>query len=448
MATSSSIDSSRNKAEKKDVCPLCNGIGYLRYDVPVNDPRFGKMEVCECQLRKDKKNERERLVKVSHLESVKHMTFDSFKTQGRMGLGEQQIHSLNAALNQAKTYANQLSGWLLFIGGYGCGKTHLAAGIANHAVDLGVPTLFQTVPDLLDWIRFSYNDPSSTFESRFAEIRGVTLLVLDDIGTQNATAWAEEKLYQIINHRYLNKLATIVTSNVELVELDGRIRSRLMDPDLVTHVRIMAPDYRSPLQDSTHASISTLSIVCEHSFGNFSMRENEKLPAGEQKSLEKAFRASQNYAEHPKGWLVLQGTYGCGKTHLAAAIGNYRDATGEQVIFQVVPDLLDHLRATFNPASNISYDSLFEQIRTAPLLILDDLGTQSSTPWAKEKLFQLLNYRYETRLPTVITTTASLDEMDPRIRSRMLDTSRCTVHAILAPSYRSGQGSSVKSKRP
>ena len=101
------------------------------------------------------------------------------------------------------------------------------------------------------------------------------------------------------------------------------------------------------------------------------MRENEKLPADEQKSLEKAFRAAQNYAENPKGWLVLQGTYGCGKTHLAAAIGNYRDATGEQIIFQVVPDLLDHPRATFNPSSNISYDSLFEQIRTAPLLVLD-----------------------------------------------------------------------------
>jgi len=84
---------------------------------------------------------------------------------------------------------------------------------------------------------------------------------------------------------------------------------------------------------------------------------------------------------------VLTGTYGCGKTHLAAAIGNFRDAMGEEVIFQVVPDLLDHLRATFSPNSSISYDSLFEQVRSTRLLILDDLGTQSATPWAKEKLF-------------------------------------------------------------
>ena len=57
-----------------------------------------------------------------------------------------------------------MNGWLLLLGGYGGGKTHLAAGIANFAVGMGVPTLFLTVPDLLDWLRFAYDDPDSTFE--------------------------------------------------------------------------------------------------------------------------------------------------------------------------------------------------------------------------------------------------------------------------------------------
>ncbi len=100
-----------------------------------------------------------------------------------------------------------------------------------------------------------------------------------------------------------------------------------------------------------------------------------------------------------------------------------------------MPDLLDHLRATFSPKSLVSYDQRFEEVRTAPLLILDDLGTQSATPWAKEKLFQLLNYRYNARLPTVITL-AQESEVDERLKSRMLDISRCTVFEILAPSYR------------
>jgi DNA replication protein DnaC len=74
-------------------------------------------------------------------------------------------------------------------------------------------------------------------------------------------------------------------------------------------------------------------------------------------------------------------------------------------------------------------------VRTARLLILDDLGTQSATPWAREKLYQIFNHRYTADLPTVITTASRLDEIDPRIRSRMLDSRLCTFFGILAPAY-------------
>jgi DNA replication protein DnaC len=76
-------------------------------------------------------------------------------------------------------------------------------------------------------------------------------------------------------------------------------------------------------------------------------------------------------------------------------------------------------------------------------LILDDLGTESATPWAREKLFQLLNYRYAARLPTVITTFSTLEELDERLASRMEDSSRCTVHGITAPSYRGSRTQQV-----
>ena len=105
-------------------------------------------------------------------------------------------------------------------------------------------------------------------------------------------------------------------------------------------------------------------------------------------------------------------------------------------MFVVTPDLLDHLRATFNPNSTISYDRLFNDVRTASLLILDDLGTQSATPWAKEKLYQILNYRYNAELPTVITTASPMDELDPRITSRMLDKRICNIYYMDVPSYR------------
>jgi DNA replication protein DnaC len=300
-----------------------------------------------------------------------------------------------------------------------------------------VPTLFLTVPDLLDWLRFGYDNADNSFEDRFEEIKDITLLVLDDLGTQNATLWAQEKLYQIVNHRYVNALPTVITANLDISEIDGRISSRLEDPDLVVKVRINAPDYRSPIRDqSSQQVISSLGLYSMRTFGNFSLREAEKLAADEQRSLERAFQAAKQFAEEPHGWLVLMGTYGTGKTHLAAAIGNYNTSTSEEEpVFVVVPDLLDHLRATFSPSSNTSYDRLFNEVRNARLLILDDLGTQSATPWAREKLYQILNYRYIAALPTVITTASSLEEIDPRIRSRMQDSRVCKINIILVPPY-------------
>lgn len=417
-------------------CPICHGVGFVRQDLPVGHPDFGKLQLCVCRQKEALRSEREALYRLSNLEAFRNMRFETFQTQGRQGLGDRQVRSLEHAYNLSRHFAQTLQGWLLLMGGYGCGKTHLAAAVANSAVEQGVPVLFLTVPDLLDWLRFTFESPDENFEARFDEIRNIRLLVLDDLGTQNTTPWAAEKLYQIINHRYVLRLPTVITTNLNLDDLDGRIRSRLLDAELVTRVEIQAPDYRIPLSEETLSPLSSLDVLADRTFGSFSLRENEALSPEALESLQRAYEAAMEFAEAPQGWLVLMGDYGCGKTHLAAAIGNYRKGLGEEPLFVVVPDLLDHLRATFGPSSTISYDRLFEQVRNAPLLILDDLGTQSATPWAREKLYQIFNHRYNARLPTVITTSSTLDDLDPRIRSRMLDLRLCRIYAILAPAYR------------
>lgn len=138
--------------------------------------------------------------------------------------------------------------------------------------------------------------------------------------------------------------------------------------------------------------------------------------------VQEAFDTAQNFAEDPIGWLVLIGPNGCGKTHLAAAIANMSLDSGAVVLFEAVPDLLDHLRAAFAPTANEVYDQLFSKMREAELLVLDDLGSQQSSSWANEKLFQLLNYRYNMSMPTVVTANPKgLNGMDERIRSRLND---------------------------
>ena len=421
--------------EAENTCPICGGIGFITRDVPIDHPDFGRAIPCRCREQVITEARLTDLRRASNLGALTHMTFESFLPDG-IGLNPEKQRNLRQAFEQCRTFAENPQGWLVLKGGFGCGKTHLAAAIANYQIERGHPALFVVVPDLLDHLRAAFSPTSEiTYDERFEAVRTAPLLILDDLGTHSATPWAQEKLYQIFNYRYNAQLPTVITTNHELEEIDLRLRSRMVDPSLSTICTILAPDFRRSGIGGDEAELSTLNLHQDQTFATFELRAGE-LDAEKRENLKRAYTLARRYAEDPQGWLVFTGTYGCGKTHLAAAIANYQADKGNPPLFVTVADLLDHLRATFSPNSLVSYDKLFEQVRTAPLLILDDLMTQSATPWAREKLYQLFDYRYNARLPTVITMNETLEEVDPRLRSRMLDQSRCTIFAIQAPSYR------------
>jgi len=188
-----------------------------------------------------------------------------------------------------------------------------------------------------------------------------------------------------------------------------------------------------------------LELLKNMTFDSFKKRVN--LPPELQGNLEEAHRLALDFAKSPEGWLVFQGATGCGKTHLVAAIANYRLKEGKPVKFVVVPEFLDHLRSTFSPESPVSYDQLFEEVKNAPLLILDDFGEQSTTPWAQEKLYQVINYRYNARLATVITTRLATDEMDSPIASRFLDHQLSMIFNIAAPDYRTSRNRTTRTQK-
>lgn len=420
----------------EDVCPICDGTGLVVPDLPVDHPEFGHAVPCRCALRKLEERRLELLRKWCDLGALSHMTFDNFTPGGGQHTPAQR-QSLQMAYERARAFAENPKGWLVFRGGFGAGKTHLAAAIANHRLTIGEPVIFAVVPDLLDYLRASFSPTSDMpFDERFQTILDTPLLILDDLGTQSSTPWAQEKLFQILNHRYNRRQPTVITMNCALDEIDLRLRSRLLDMDVVEHVVLQVPDYRGA-EPGGMADLDTLALYRDMTFDRFDLRQNEPgLTAEQRENLRDAFVFAKKYAQSPDGWVVLQGVYGCGKTHLAAAIANYRHTQGEPVVFVVVPDLLDHLRATFSPMSPISYDRRLEDVKMADFLVLDDLGTESATPWAREKLYQICNYRYLARLPTVFTTSQEIDKLDPRLRIRMLDATRCTIVEIKAPAYR------------
>lgn len=422
----------------KPDCPHCGGLGYVIPDVPPIDPRFGRAIPCACRATEREMHRLDNLLQLSQLGALQNCTFDTFLPEGH-GLTQTKQRNLKMAHDMAYHYAQDPQGWLVFKGGYGCGKTHLAAAIANYCLTMGRPVLFISVPDLLDHLRAAYApNATTTYDQRFDQVRNAPLLVLDDLGTESATPWAQEKLYQIFNYRYNTRLPTIITTNQELESIEIRIQSRMVDPSLVHIIHIAAPDFRRAGADQEQSDLSSLTLHRDKTFETFDLRQGE-LPRAQAENLRRALETAQEFAAHPQDWLVFNSVgFGNGKTHLAAAIANYVSNQGEPVLFIMVPDLLDHLRATFNPNSGLRLDKRFDEVKTSPLLVLDDLGTESATAWAREKLYQLFNYRYNARLPTVITTATPVDEIDPRLATRMLDGSRCTFFLLEIPSYRGG----------
>ncbi|HZS88366.1 MAG TPA: ATP-binding protein [Chloroflexota bacterium] len=227
-------------------CPACGGAGWLRLDVDIDDPRFGQTVPCSCKAKEIEEKKMRALLERSNLKALRDKTFSSFQV----------LPDLEQAFAFAQTWASDPTGWLVLLGGVGTGKTHLAAAIGNYRLEAGEPVLFMLVPDLLDHLRSTFAPSSEVqFDELFETVRDVPLLILDDLGTQVTTAWATEKLFQLLNHRYIAKLPTVITTNVELHELGERLASRMSDRSVSLPVTTGTIDWRQ--RDVTNPVLDT-----------------------------------------------------------------------------------------------------------------------------------------------------------------------------------------------
>ena len=403
--------------EDEEICAGCGGAGFVRRAVRLGHPDFGKAFPCECTEDESEDARLARLRRYSNLGPLSRLTFDNLSPLGRSANATHQKH-FSAAVDAARLFAAQPEGWFVLSGPSGCGKTHLAVAIAGACVQAGQAVIFMVTPDLLDHLRAAYQPGSDVaYDDLFELVRDAPVLILDDLGVQSSTPWADEKLFQLINHRYNAQLPTVFTTNLDPAEFDPRIQSRLCDGTLSqTHY----------LESGARAAVGDLDVLeLPHlrsmTFKTFDPQIVQVDHREEVTDITNAYREAMKYAERPNDWLLIAGVTGRGKTRLAAAIGNYCRDTGLSVMMVVVPDLLDWLRVGFSPQNPRSFDELFERVKSVHLLILDDLGSQSSTPWADEKLFQLLNYRYNASLPTVVTTNVTAGHMEERVRTRLTD---------------------------
>ncbi|HHP51074.1 MAG TPA: AAA family ATPase [Moorella mulderi] len=136
--------------------------------------------------------------------------------------------------------------------------------------------------------------------------------------------------------------------------------------------------------------------------------------------LEEAQRFVDNCKEGKRGrGLFIFGPVGSGKTFLAAAITNSLIEAGHQVLFAVVPDLLDAIKATYDrPGEGQTELEILDTARQVPVLVLDDLGAHAYSEWTQQKIYSLLNYRLLHELPTVVTSNLELRELEAYLGER------------------------------
>lgn len=149
----------------------------------------------------------------------------------------------------------------------------------------------------------------------------------------------------------------------------------------------------------------------------------------------------KNYSEKlvngiEKKGLILVGDNGVGKTHLACSIANKLIENGTPVIYGTLINLLAELRNSYDTDNNISEMEIIKLYENVNLLIIDDLGKEKPSEWGLEKLFTIVNSRYENNLPVIITTNYNQNSLVERLSIKgEIETARSIISRLYEMCY-------------
>lgn len=110
--------------------------------------------------------------------------------------------------------------------------------------------------------------------------------------------------------------------------------------------------------------------------------------------------------------LYLNGNFGCGKTYLIAAMFNELAKDGVKSAIVYWPEFLRDLKSSFST----DFKDKFELIKKVRLLLIDDIGAESTTSWGRDEILgPILQYRMQEELPTFFTSNLDLKSLEEHL---------------------------------
>ncbi|WP_078665681.1 MULTISPECIES: ATP-binding protein [Carboxydocella] len=146
--------------------------------------------------------------------------------------------------------------------------------------------------------------------------------------------------------------------------------------------------------------------------------ENFQVTTKNKQAYEIALKYAKEFEKYKKQGLglIFTGSYGTGKTHLAAAICHELILQGYQPIFGTMINLLEKIKATYDDDyARENEEQVINKYINCDLLIIDDLGKERPTEWAVEKLYYIINSRYEKNKPILITSNYDIEKLTARL---------------------------------